>query len=158
MSLSPAQLEETTKINWASQTFCIMAIATGKISVAILMGRLMSPNRWRRWVLYFLSVSTFVASSIVIIFIFAQCSPPKALWIPGAGTCWDPKKINDLDVAMGSTCEICAAFPGELTLNKGWSAFVDFALAMFGITLIWNLQIDRREKAGLCVLLGLGIL
>ena len=41
---------------------------------------------------------------------------------------------------------------------KGWGAFVDFALAVFGITLIWNLQMDRREKAGLCSLLGLGIL
>ena len=46
----------------------------------------------------------------------------------------------------------------ELTLQKGWSAFVDFALAVFGITMIWNLQLSRRKKAGLSAFLGLGIL
>ena len=102
MSLSPAQLQEITLINWVSQTFCIMAIATGKVSVAILMGRLMAPSKWRRWTLYFLAISSFFAACIIIIFIFAQCSPPKALWIPSAGKCWDEKKTNDLDVALAS--------------------------------------------------------
>lgn len=35
---------------------------------------------------------------------------------------------------------------------------MDFALAVFGITMIWNLQLNRRKKAGLSALLGLGIL
>ena len=100
--LSPAQLEETTKLNWVSQSFCIMAIATGKISVAILMGRLMAPSRWRRWILYFLSIPTFIAACVVIVFLFAQCSPPKARWIPSAGKCWIPERTNGLDVTVSS--------------------------------------------------------
>ena len=108
--LSPAQLEETTKLNRVSQTFCIMAIAMGKVSVAILMGRLMSPNRWRRWVLYFLAISTFIAACIVIIFIFAQCSPPKTLWIPTAGKCWNPEITNHLDVALSSAYQLLVRF------------------------------------------------
>ncbi|KAF6220469.1 hypothetical protein HO133_002901 [Letharia lupina] len=139
MYLTPAQVEETTLFNWVSQTFCIMAIATGKISVAILMGRLMAPNRWRKRILYFLSISAFIAACIFIISIFAQCSPPKALWIPSPGKCPHPKKINDLDVALAC-----------------WFVFVDFALAIFGITMIWNLQLNKRKKAGLSALLGLG--
>ncbi len=100
--LNPAQLEETTKLNWVSQSFCIMAIATGKISVAILMGRLMAPSRWRRWILYFLSVPTFIAACVTIVFLFAQCSPPKARWIPSAGKCWAPERTNGLDVTVSS--------------------------------------------------------
>ena len=82
----------------------------GKVSVAILMGRLMSPNRWRRWVLYFLAISTFIAACIVIIFIFAQCSPPKTLWIPTAGTCWNPSITNHLDVALSSAYQVLYGF------------------------------------------------
>ena len=89
-------------ISWVSRAFCIMAIATGKVSVAILMGRLMSPNRRRKWILYFLSISSLLAAFIILVSIFAQCSPPKALWKPSAGKCTDPKKINDLDVALAS--------------------------------------------------------
>ena len=110
MYLSSAQLEETTMINWVSQTFCIMAIATGKVSIAILMGRLMSPSRWRKWVLYILSISSMMAACIIIIFIFAQCSPPKALWILSAGKCWDPRKMNHLDVALASVYKIIRDF------------------------------------------------
>lgn len=46
----------------------------------------------------------------------------------------------------------------RLTLNKGWFAFVDFALAVFGTTMIWNLQMKKKEKAGLSALLGMGFL
>ena len=35
---------------------------------------------------------------------------------------------------------------------------MDFALAMFGMTMIWNLQMNKRKKAGLSALLGLGVL
>ncbi len=100
--MSSAQIEQTTWINWASQTFCIMGLATGKVSVAILMGRLMSPSRWRKWVLYFLSISSLIVACVVIITNFAQCSPPRTLWIPSAGKCWDFKRTNDLDVAIAS--------------------------------------------------------
>lgn len=54
--------------------------------------------------------------------------------------------------------KLCASLITELTLQKGWSSFVDFALAVFGITMIWNLQLSRRKKAGLSAFLGLGIL
>ena len=75
----------------------------------------MSPNRWRRWVLYFLAISTFIAACIVIIFIFAQCSPPKTLWIPTAGTCWNPKITNHLDVALSSAYQLLYGF--DLSTN-----------------------------------------
>ena len=45
-----------------------------------------------------------------------------------------------------------------LTLYIGWSAFVDFALAVFGITLIWNLQMNKKTKVNIGAFLGLGIL
>ena len=35
---------------------------------------------------------------------------------------------------------------------------MDFALAMFGMTMIWNLQINKKQKASLSALLGLGVL
>lgn len=51
-----------------------------------------------------------MAACIIIIFIFAQCSPPKALWIISAGKCWNPKITNDLDVALASVYKIFCDF------------------------------------------------
>jgi len=39
----------------------------------------------------------------------------------------------------------------------GWLAFIDLALALLPITIIWNLQLDWHKKAGLSILMGFGV-
>ncbi|KAL9018403.1 MAG: hypothetical protein Q9185_004310 [Variospora sp. 1 TL-2023] len=68
-----------------------------------------------------------------------KCSPPEALW-NGGGKCWDPEKVNTFDVVGAS----------------GF-AFIDFALSLTPITIVWNLQLSRAKKVALSMLLGLGI-
>ena len=45
-----------------------------------------------------------------------------------------------------------------LTLIKGWLAFMDLALALLPINIIWNLRLDWHKKLGLSVLMGMGVL
>lgn len=40
----------------------------------------------------------------------------------------------------------------------GWLAFIDLALALLPITIMWNLQISLKKKFGICGLMGLGVL
>lgn len=44
-----------------------------------------------------------------------------------------------------------------LTIMVGWLAFMDLALALLPITIIWNLQLDWHKKVGLSILMGFGV-
>ena len=45
-----------------------------------------------------------------------------------------------------------------LILETAYSVFVDLYLAIYPMTVLWGLQIDRPKKIGLSCVLGLGIL
>ena len=100
--LDPPQLQEVTKLNWLAQPFSIIGFAIGKVSVAILCGRLMGPSKWRKRFLYFLSISVMALGIPCVTLLFVQCSPAKALWEPSAGKCWNPKVSIDFDILVGS--------------------------------------------------------
>ena len=40
----------------------------------------------------------------------------------------------------------------------GYLAFLNLALALLPITIIWNLQLSLKKKVGLCAVMGLGVL
>ena len=48
--------------------------------------------------------------------------------------------------------------PALLTSRGGFFAFADLALALLPITFISELQVSVRQKIGLSIVLGLGIL
>ncbi|KAL8733774.1 MAG: hypothetical protein Q9181_003468 [Wetmoreana brouardii] len=122
-----------------------MAIATGKISVAFLIQRIQGPGKWRVWFLRFISVSVFITALFAVIFLFAQCQPARAHWTPsmiknGTGHCWNPIPVNNYDIVIA-----------------GYFAFLDFALAILPVDIVWKLQIATKKKLLLCALLGMGI-
>ncbi|KAJ4414296.1 hypothetical protein N0V82_008025 [Gnomoniopsis sp. IMI 355080] len=131
------------KWSWIVQPFGIMTLVPGKISVVLLLQRLMPPNtRWWRvflWVNMAILTIVMVVASIIS---FAQCDPPRALWeqVPNA-KCWDPNLQADW-----------------ATFGSAYSSFLDFVLALFPVMIVWDLKLSRRKKIALSVLLGFGIL
>ncbi|KAL8934539.1 MAG: hypothetical protein Q9216_005857 [Gyalolechia sp. 2 TL-2023] len=143
--LRPEQRSDAGRLSVISRSCCIMAIATGKISVAFLIQRIQGPSKWRTWLLRFCSVTVFITALFAVIFLFAQCQPARALWTPsmikaGTGHCWDPVPVNNYDIVIA-----------------GYFAFLDFALAILPIDIVWKLKIATKKKLMLCVLLGMGI-
>lgn len=129
--------------SWIVQPFGIMTLAPGKISVVLLLQRLMPPNsRWWKvflWANMAIFLSVMIVASIIS---FAQCNPPRALWekVPNA-KCWDPNLQADW-----------------ATSGSAYSSFLDFVLALFPVMIVWNLKLSRSKKVALSVLLGFGIL
>lgn len=158
VDLRPAQIHPITAFNYASQGFCILAISTGKVSVALLIYRLQAPCRWRTWVLVILSVSSCVMAILVIALFLAQCSNVQALWSPGTGNCWNPKIVNDWLISSFSKCKRRQSFPHRADIFQGYWALVDLLLASLPLTFLWKLQMSARRKVLLSVLLGLGAL
>ncbi|KAI4249091.1 MAG: hypothetical protein LQ352_005714 [Teloschistes flavicans] len=143
--LRPGQRSDAGKLSVISRSCCIMAIATGKISVAFLIQRIQGPNKWRTWLLRFISISVFVTALFAVIFLFAQCQPARALWTPsmikkGTGHCWNPIPVNNYDIVIA-----------------GYFAFLDFVLAILPVDIVWKLQMAKKKKLLLCALLGMGI-
>lgn len=108
--LTPDNIEYVLKVDWISQPFNIMSLMTGKMSVAFLILRLLGPSAfWRKWFLYINLVLNFVLGSLTAIFTFAQCNPPRALWVGTAklphAKCWNPSSQLDFSLFSSSRFE-----------------------------------------------------
>ncbi|KJK82888.1 hypothetical protein H634G_02025 [Metarhizium anisopliae BRIP 53293] len=142
--LSPEQRLQAGKWSWVSQPFVIMGFATGKISVGLLLLRVVwETAHWRKRLVIFAISSVFVITVINIIFTFAQCSPVEALWNPaliaqGKAKCWPPSVQTDFAIFLSS-----------------WNILTDVVLAVLPVTFMYNLKLSWRKKIGLCALLGL---
>ena len=71
-----------------------------------------------------------------------QCKPIHALWDHRVKGHCDGVNGWNLDVAF---------------VQGSWCAATDLILALYPITIFWNLQMRLRIKIGICVLLGLGV-
>lgn len=114
--LTPTQLSDAAKLGVISRACCVVAITTGKISVAFLIQRIQASSKWRTWFLRFCSISVGLLGFLVVVFLFAQCQPVRTLWTPsmiknGTGHCWDPIIGNNFDIAVASK-----SFPDSLPL------------------------------------------
>ena len=84
------------------------------------------------------------------------------LWNPalvasGEAVCWPPYRQTDFAVFTGSMSKPSPLCCRMLTIMVGWLAFIDLALALLPITIIWNLQMDWHKRVGLSTLMGLGV-
>lgn len=143
---NPAQAIKAIRINWIAQPFTIIALATGKISIAFLIMRIMGKSIWRRaFLIWAVMIGSTLFCSITIILTFVQCKPVEALWNPalvpaGKAVCWPSYRQTDFSLFTGS-----------------WLAFIDLSLAIIPISIIWNLQLNWHKKLGLSALMGMGV-
>ncbi|MCJ1265819.1 hypothetical protein MMC22_005700 [Lobaria immixta] len=141
--LTPWERQQQSKYNSLSQTFCIMSLCFCKVSICISLLRIIQTSRQRamQWILYAIILLVLTVNVIVVITLYEQCRPVSKVWnrkIPG--TCW--------------------AFPIELyvaIMQGAVSAFTDFLLSLLPIVIFQHLQIDKRSKIILCVLMSLGV-
>ena len=100
--LSPEQQMETVRLQTIANPFGLMAFALPKISVAILLTRIMAPTKWRKRSLFAVSISVLIFTIICDILLFAQCSPSRSLWNPMIShTCWPNSVLTDFTIFVG---------------------------------------------------------
>lgn len=139
----PEHMVYVTKLNWVAQPLAIFCLGSGKISIALLILRLLNrASVFRKWSLYVAIVWTGVNTFLMILFTFIQCKDAAALWdnrVKANTQCWDP--------SVQSSFSIYGAAVHSMT---------DFYLAVIPVTLVWNLQTDLKKRLALCALLGCG--
>ncbi|KAG5980691.1 hypothetical protein E4U55_003774 [Claviceps digitariae] len=135
------------KWTWICQPFIVLGFATGKLSIGILLWRVVgSATFWRKWLLCFTLALALIFSVINVVLTYAQCSTPEALWdyalvAEGKATCWSPNIQVNFALFL-----------------SGWNIVVDLFLAVLPATFFYKLDLTLKKKIGLCALLGMGSL
>jgi len=120
-------------------TFSILAATWSKTSFALTLLRLMQGKM--RVFLWFIIVTVNVFMGLNALFMWIRCTPVQKTWNPYAyGTCWDP-----------------LVYPNYGMFAAGYSAAMEFILALLPWKIIWNLQMKRKEKFGVALAMSMGI-
>ncbi|KAH8891131.1 hypothetical protein GQ53DRAFT_865868 [Thozetella sp. PMI_491] len=128
---------------WSIVSFTpsVLSFAVPKLGVAALLDRLLSPSRLQRAILWSLVILCNITLNLCNIFMFAQCSPSRALWDLSITDkkCWEP-----------STVVKWSFYAGTL------SAFTDLYLALYPAVVLFGLQMKLKKKLILSAALGVG--
>ncbi|KAF4556138.1 Hypothetical protein D9617_1g080130 [Elsinoe fawcettii] len=142
-NLSYTQLFEAVKWVWMSIWFGLPPSVFAKFSIIALLLDVQSPSEKKRayilWGIGFLVASTTFIQIFLSLF---QCTPVSRLWLLASeGTC--PRNFMS----------------GRFSYFQGSvQAAADFALALWPVTIVWNLQTSQRVKIAFCLLMAIGIL
>ena len=91
-------------IHWSSIAFVpgVLAFAVPKLSVTILLTRLLRPRKIQIYIMYFLSFAVIIGGIIAVVILWQQCDPPEGLWNPSIGAhCWSPSVVIDCAIVHG---------------------------------------------------------
>ncbi|KAF9891655.1 hypothetical protein FE257_003667 [Aspergillus nanangensis] len=134
---------QAVKYTVIAPNFSVVSTTTGKISVAILLLRLMGQSAtWpRRWFLYILTVISIVWNTLAVIVIIGFCRPAKKIWLPETpGSCFSLR----MQLIIG-------------TSQAAFNAVADLSLAVFPVLIFWKVQLAFVKKMAIIGILGAGI-
>ncbi|CAK7205284.1 hypothetical protein SEUCBS139899_008053 [Sporothrix eucalyptigena] len=121
-------------------TFSILGAVWSKTSFALTLLRLMSSTRMRV-ALWLAIVSMNIAMGLNAVFLWVRCMPLVKTWDPSIpGTCWAPQ-----------------VYPIYGIFAAGYSAVMDFVLALLPWKIVWRLQMKQQEKFGVAIAMSLGV-
>ncbi|KAJ5474673.1 hypothetical protein N7475_004239 [Penicillium sp. IBT 31633x] len=122
------------------ESLAIMACTLGKTSFAVTLLRIVV-QRWMVVVLWFVIVTMNIVNILAALFVFVQCEDPRHLWNPAIPSkCWPPDVFTNFSLFVGA-----------------YSGAQDFVLALLPWTIVWKLQMKKKEKLGVAFAMSLGI-
>jgi hypothetical protein len=116
------------------------ATAPVKASICVLILRV-TPQRRYRWILYSVIVVSTLGSFIRVVTYLARCQPLQAAWSPSKGTCGSPAILTNVTYFFGTVCII-----------------TDWICAILPAFVIWKIQLSRKAKIYVGIMLALGVL
>ncbi|KAJ5665692.1 uncharacterized protein N7477_008140 [Penicillium maclennaniae] len=122
------------------ESLAIMACTLGKTSFAVTLLRIVV-QRWMIALLWFVIVTMNVVNVLAALFVFVQCKDPRHLWNPAIPSeCWPDSVFTHFSLFVGA-----------------YSGAQDFVLALLPWTIVWKLQMRKKEKVGVAFAMSLGV-
>lgn len=159
--LSDKERESALMYGWINQFIALFAIGVGKLAIVSFLTRVQGyQTRLRAIALWTLAASNLLVNIITAILIIVQCSPVERLWdaqVPGQ--CPGRTRIQIFGFFQGKSApETCTHNVDGSNSISAYSAFVDFALALYPILIFSRVQaFSIPTRIGLCVLMGCGL-
>ncbi|KAI4095703.1 MAG: hypothetical protein LQ344_001420 [Seirophora lacunosa] len=136
--LTPEARTRAIKLAIISNPLIFLAAAWPNVSVAISLNRILVPPRWQVGILYGIPIFQCIIALICSIVTYNQCKPIAGIWNPTI-----PHRCLPQDGVVGI-----------LYFNGALSAFTHIFLAVIPIFALWNIQMETRTKAGVCLLMS----
>ncbi|KAK4214934.1 hypothetical protein QBC37DRAFT_439838 [Rhypophila decipiens] len=139
----------TILLNTISTSMTILAAVWSKTSFGMTLLRIISGKKTRLLV-WGIIVSMNLAMSVNVVTSWVQCYP-SLLPVPG----------STLEV-QGNSGMSLKCWDGRVGVYYGifagaYSGLMDIVLALLPWSVLWNLQIRRKEKIGIAVAMGMGV-
>ncbi|KAL6230553.1 hypothetical protein BDW75DRAFT_234306 [Aspergillus navahoensis] len=128
---------------WLNQFLALIAIGLGKLTIVAFLQQIQGYHTlFRTVLLWTLAGSNFVVNCIAAVLLIVQCDPVQKLWDSSLpGECPGRRRIQIFGYVQGT-----------------WSAFCDFALALFPVLLFARIRaISVPTRIGLSLLMGSGV-
>ncbi|KAF2469581.1 uncharacterized protein BDR25DRAFT_343594 [Lindgomyces ingoldianus] len=139
--IDPRNLHTLFKHLFLGEFFISFAVAATKTSFSLTLLRI-TVREWHKWFIWFLMVSTNLVMFTCAFLFFFQCTPVEKLWDWRVeGKCLAPTVVGYYSVFAAA-----------------YSVCTDFLLAMCPWLIIRQLQMNRKEKAGVIAAMSLGML
>ncbi|KAH7127010.1 hypothetical protein B0J11DRAFT_291617 [Dendryphion nanum] len=139
--IDPLDFQKAFKLNFITQPIYLIAICIVKESVGFFLLRLAVIPIYRKiiiGIMVFMGLYTFGCFLTVVL----QCTNLAVQWDPNAkGTCWGPSTLKGLSYT-----------------NVALNIVTDLLFAIIiPIPMLWNVQMNRRQKMSIIAILGLGV-
>ncbi|KAJ6108014.1 hypothetical protein N7523_009337 [Penicillium sp. IBT 18751x] len=146
------------------ESLAIMACTLGKTSFAVTLLRIVV-QRWMIALLWFVIVTMNVVNVLAALFVFVQCKDPRHLWNPAIlSECWPDSVFTHFSLFVGGKeSAFCIALWYRIAVANvefcivAYSGAQDFVLALLPWTIVWNLQMRKKEKVGVAFAMSLGV-
>lgn len=133
------------KYNWIGRMLGIFVATFGKnVIVALLLRIQGNTHRRKALFLHFVWISNALLAILVVVVLCLRCKPIE-LW-------WDKSLDGTCNAIDSGVTQVLGTFQGS------WMAASDAALAVYPMFIFWNLQMSWQRKAGLCALMGGGLI
>ncbi|KAK3984894.1 hypothetical protein QBC44DRAFT_251811 [Cladorrhinum sp. PSN332] len=140
MDLITHGLEKFWIVIGARATVVITAIVWAKTSFAVTLLRLTDGTT--KTLLWFLIITMNVVMGVSAMAPWIQCTPVQKTWDWSLeGTCWPNGAMTKLWMATG-----------------GYSAAIDFALAVIPWTFLWKISLRKAEKWGILIAMSMSFI
>lgn len=138
---NPNNLIKVALLSDIGEVLAILACTLSKTSFAITLLRIVVQRKMKA-ILWFIIVTMNFVNVLTAILVFAQCKDPRHLWDPAIPSkCWPTHVFTNLSLFVGA-----------------YSGAQDFVLAFLPWTILWKLQMKKKEKFGVCLAMSLGVL
>ena len=159
--LSPQERIMSKKYSLLTIVTLVLSTCFAKISICFFALRLLgiARARKRKTFLYMCIAVLLFGNLIDVISVLVQCRPVTKIWNPGLpGSCWHPSVQQKFAYMQGGWFEICEHRISHTYMQIGLSISTAFVLSALPVLIFRDLQINKRTKVVLCLLMGLGVL